>query len=683
MRRLLSAVLGTALLTTAPAAGQERPRVANSKIDRALRESLDSGDRSPKRVIVTVRQGHRADIRNALSAHGDVIATESSLVNAVVAVVHSDDVEELANHPGVQSVAEDATVFAGSFKSREKRLGKAFETIARSVNRLDGAVAHVGQSTLRETLGLPAVPLFNTPTGDGIGVAIVDSGITPSVDFNGRLGPFYDFTRNGTATLSVPYDDYGHGTHIAGLIASSGASSRRELMGVAPGARLLGFKVLNEKGEGRTSDVIAAIEFIVANRARLGIRVINLSLGHPIYAPAKDDPLVAAVEAATNAGLIVVTSAGNYGANPDSGRPGYTGITSPGNAPSVLTVGSVDTNNSVTRRDDKVARYSSRGPTWFDGYAKPDVVAPGHHLVSNSTLSMFLYELLESNRRKSGKSDFLELSGTSMAAAVTSGVVAVVLEANQRAGSPPLSPNAVKAVLEYSAIPVGNEDVITQGAGGLNAEGAISLARAINTSARPGEWWLRAPVVPYNVIGLNLYAWSQRVVWGDEVYTGGLLYRNLPSWSVTAQWGDDNIVWGTAAELFDDNIVWGTTETWARNIVWPHRVIGQMFDDNIVWGTWDDNIVWGTNDDNIVWGTLDFDNIVWGTYFDDNIVWGTWSDDNIVWGTFTGDDNIVWGTDFDNIVWGTNYDENIIWGTWDDNIIWGTTVELSGLLGVR
>ena len=118
----------------------------------------------------------------------------------------------------------------------------------------------------------------------------------------------------------TPSDEYGHGTHVAGLIGSSGASSNGKFAGVAPGVKLLALRVLDRKGAGRTSDVIAALEFAVANKERFGIRIVNLSLGHPIYESAASDPLVQAVEAAVRAGLVVVTAAGNYGTNPGHRR---------------------------------------------------------------------------------------------------------------------------------------------------------------------------------------------------------------------------------------------------------------------------------------------------------------------------------------------------------------------------
>ena len=659
---------GALLMTASAASAQDSDAVAARKIDRALRDSLERPG-GTRRVIISVKPGYRSEIRKALRSHGDRVNAESALVETLNAEIHAEDIRELARHPWVQAVSDDAVVRAGGVRHRRAH---------RMVKRVKAAAAgstEVATSTLRETLGLSPEPQPGTPTGAGIGVAIVDSGLTANADFQSRITGFYDFTRGGVATS--PFDDYGHGTHVAGLIGSAGVLSGGKLMGVAPRVHFVGLKVLDKNGQGRTSDVINAIEFVVANKARLKVHIINLSLGHPILAPAANDPLVRAVEKATDAGLVVVASAGNLGMDNETGEPGYTGITTPGNAPSAITAGALNTRNTVSRGDDEVTPYSSRGPTWFDGFAKPDLVAPGHRLASDTTLTTYLFEVLKGNRKKSNSTDFLELSGTSMAAGVTSGVAALVLEANRRArqGTKLLTPNTVKAVMEFSAIPVPGAETLAQGTGGVNAGGAIALAAAIDPTVRSGDWWLQSGVRPSTRIGGVRYDWSQSIIWGDNLLSGDLVYRNMQGWALAATWGD-NIVWGTSAFITDDNIVWGTTATWAPNIVWRDRVIGQMDGDNIVWGTNDDNIVWGTSDDNIVWGTLDFDNIVWGTYYDgDNIVWGTFDGDNIVWGTYD-DDNIVWGTyDGDNIVWGTSGDDNIVWGTFgDDNIVWGTAV---------
>ena len=526
---------------------------------------------------------------------------------------------------------------------------------------------------------------FETPVagsdGAGIGVAVIDSGIEAGTDFGARIAAFYDFTQ-GDIRAVAPFDPYGHGTHVAGLVAS-------EFVGVAPNARLIGLRVLNEKGQGVTANVVRAIEFAIANKSLLGINVLNLSLGHPVYEPAATDPLVQAVEHAVREGLVVVASAGNFGLNRKTGAPGYAGIASPGNAPSALTAGAVRTFNTVSRDDDRVAPYSSRGPSWYDGFAKPDVVAPGDNLLSIAAAGSVL-RLAQEQRGNTG--NYMRLSGTSMAAGVTSGVVALMLHAN--AG---LTPNTVKAVLEFTSIRVLDDsgkqfDALAQGAGQIQAAGSVAMARAINPLAPVGSPWLSASLSPSTTIGNRLYTWSQSIIWGGRRVSGGdLLSEQRPAFAL-------NIVWGEGLGSEDDNIVWGNNFGDDDNIVWGNAL---DLDDNIVWGN---NLVWGNDDDNIVWGNLDDDNIVWGNFDDDNIVWGnnivwgagllgmTLDDDNIVWGNLN-DDNIVWGNlDDDNIVWGNLYDDNIVWGNrldddnivWgnldDDNIVWGNSAELGSVL---
>src|SRR5262249_29909036 len=417
--RLLAAAIAALVCSAQPLfAGQSHG--GRSKIDRAVRESLDAGEQT-QRVIITVQPGFRDGIRDALKKHGDAITSEHPSVESIAAVIHSSDVEELANHPGIKYVSADATVFAGAVRWPGTRSKSVVAVSAKT----PGSAT---QSTLRQTLGLPATPTPATPTGRGITGAIVDSGIHRRGGFAGRIAAFYDFTRGGIPTL--PYDGFGHGTHIAGLIGEDAAP----FMGVAPDVHFVGLKVLDKNGQGSTSDVIKALEYVTVNKDRLGVQIVNLSLGHPIFSPAADDPLVAAVEHASAAGLIVVASAGNVGINAKTGKPGYTGITSPGNAPSALTVGATDTQNTVTRDDDVIARFSSRGPSWFDGFAKPDFVAPGTKLVSEAHRNQTLFNQLPLNVVTVNGRQYLQLSGTSMAAGVATGVVALVLDAHHRAG---------------------------------------------------------------------------------------------------------------------------------------------------------------------------------------------------------------------------------------------------------
>ena len=616
LRPLVRAIAALVLVSSTAAA---QPGVSPEKIDRALRRALGEGRRT-QNVIITLADGCRGGMLDALQRHGDKIKADHALINAIAAEAHSEDLEALAASGCVRAVSSDADVFATGRARRKVRSASVVPSTRSTAN------------VLRETLGLPAVATNETLTGSsGIGVAIIDSGIAPSGDFAGRISGFYDFTRGGMAT--PPYDDYGHGTHIAGLIASSGRLSNYQYQGIAPDVRIVALKVLDRTGRGRTSDVIGALEFVTMNRARLNVQIVNISLGHPIYAPAKDDPLVQAVERATASGLIVVVSAGNFGLERQNGDTGYAGITSPGNAPSAITVGAARNEATVVRSDDAVALYSSRGPSWLDAHGKPDVVAPGHQLLSDTSLTSYLYKNLPARRVRSDSGQpLLELSGTSMAAGVTSGVVALVLQQHNQNGfhrQRPLTANLVKAMLQFSAIPVAGADHLTQGAGQINAAGATELARNIDTSARPGVWWLAGGVTPSTAIGGEIASWSGQVIWNDTVLTGDLLYYNAASWSSAAGWGDDNIIWGSYALVADDNIIWGTTATWASNLVWTDRIIG--LDDG-------DNIIWGSDEDNIIWGSLDVDNIIWGSWNGGALVWSSWDGDNIIWGS---DEDIV------------------------------------------
>ena len=652
--------IGAALGVLACAASPLSAQTSSNKIDRALQDALLTAA-ATQRVIISVKPGYRASVRQALLAHGDVIKSDHPSIDAFSAEIHSADVSELARQPWIDGVSIDATVYPVVERDdRDTRGNGKGRGVVKAGTAPSALVTH-----LRETLGLPAVA--TTSVGEGIVVAVIDSGIAPSSDLQvSRITQFYDFTLAGCAAApgscrAAPFDDFGHGTHVAGLIGSSGQLSNNLYQGVAPGVKFVGVRVLDKAGVGTTSDVIDAISFVVANRMELGVQIINLSLGHPIFAPAAFDPLVRAVEQASAAGITVVIAAGN---NPKN-RTGYAGIMSPGNAPSAITVGAVDTRWSTTRDDDGVAAYSARGPTWLDAFAKPDVVAPGSHLISDATPESTLYndpDLL-TGRVTSGRNAFLQLSGTSMGAAVTSGVIALVLEASSaHVGDPPLTPNSVKAIVEYTAIPTSRADFLTEGTGQINAAGAVALASRINTNTKPGDWWLTIGIDPVSTIGNRSYRWAQTIIWGTNVLGGDLVYRNLMIWSRNIIWGTNviwdananilwgarkNILWATARDRHSQwssygtgatdtipdldafvkrsNIVWSADVIWGTHLVDATRVIGQQDGDSIIWGNGDG--------DSTIWSALDGDNTVWGAYDGDKLIWGTWDGDNIIWGT--------------------------------------------------
>ncbi|MFL6280628.1 MAG: S8 family peptidase [Vicinamibacterales bacterium] len=664
------AVLALAMVWPSPsAAGPRQP----AKLDNALQRSVTSGGSFD--VIVRAKPGRGTNVKATVGRHTSEVHVHG-LINAVSARLSARDIAALANDPEVDGISLNADVSAsastGNAASKKNDTSGGSSPTSPNLSTFSSSVV----ADLKQALGLD-----NRFTGVNATVAIIDSGIAMNVDFDTRIVAQYAFLK-GRQYLTIPYDDYGHGTHVAGLIGSSGASSNNKYAGIAPGARLLSLKVLDGKGTGKTTDVINAIEFAIANKARFGLNVINLSLGHPIYESAATDPLIQAVEAAVRAGIVVVVAAGNYGYNPVTGQTGYAGIASPGNAPSAITVGAGVTNNTLTRADDRLADYSSRGPTWYDGFAKPDLLAPGQSLVSTDAVGSMLDVTYPSLVLKSGYAKYLRLSGSSMATGVVSGLVAVMFDANRAGaeqrwqdyqnslkrnqrepfpGSPSLTVNAVKALLEYSATPLRSAsgdpyNALEQGAGLVNGIGAVTLAYNIDTTRAAGQYWLMRDTTPSTEFAGVAERWSQTVIWGTALLRGtSVVDLRQTAWADNIVWGtgafanvvsgmfsadEDNIVWGTLA-LDEDNIVWGTSVPLSSALMWAGNAI---LEDNIVWGTaaWAQNIVWGSslvgyfNGQAIVWGTLSND--------EDNIVWGTLDEDNIVWGTFDNEDNIVWGT---------------------------------------
>jgi serine protease AprX len=570
--QLLSGLLEpvSAVLNTVTCGPSQLP--SSPKLDAKLHDWVATGGAGSMRVIVSVKPGMLATVRTLLGRLGAAALGDLTIINAVVAATDVADLAALSCDPSVISLSADAVVGV--------------------IGRLDESDAP--PTSLRPVVGLPQ----DTPSGAGVGVAVIDSGIASSLDFDLRISAFHDFTRGGV--LTTPSDEFGHGTHVAGLIASSASRSAGAYQGMGPKVRLIGLKVLDRNGSGLTSDVIRAVEFATTRRSLLGIHVINLSLGHPIYEPASRDPLVRAIEAAAGEGIVVVAAAGNMGINPSTGQPGYGGILSPGNAPSAITVGSLDARGTSTRTDDAIARYSSRGPTWYDAFAKPDLVAPGHGLVSNASSSSSLYEQFPASRVAPG---YLRLNGTSMASAVTSGAVALMLQANRAAHpwAPALTPNAVKAILQYTSIRMRDRssveyDHLTQGSGALNVLAAVELARLVDPAAPIQSTWSPS-VTPVTTKGGESWDWSQHIVWGTHIIWGNSVGTNEPAWSTATAWGAPT-TWQSPVTQGED-VVWDVNDvTWSNQSVWGPNTVG-TFDDS-------DHIIWGTTDnpDTTAWGNL-------------------------------------------------------------------------------
>ena len=279
-----------------------------------------------------------------------------------------------------------------------------------------------------------------------------------------------------------------------------------------------------EATEG-SSDVVAAIDYAVENRERFNIRVINLSVAAGVYESFATDPLTQAALRAVRSGILVVAAAGNLGSSA-TGAPRYGSITSPGNAPWVLTVGASDV--SDTAGGNGVASFSSRGPSAFDGTPKPDILAPGGPQGSARTMS----------RRD------LRLSGTSIAAPIVAATAALMLQVNAS-----LSPNAIKAILQFTAHRLEGVDESTQGAGLLNARGAIALAQWFAGAGDRASW----EIVETEAGGTS--DWGRRIIWGAARLTGAELPSRLPAWNPDVLWGarttpeGDALTWGGLCSL--------------------------------------------------------------------------------------------------------------------------------------
>ncbi len=246
--------------------------------------------------------------------------------------------------------------------------------------------------------------------GDGIGVAVLDTGIYAAhPDFDHRVAAFCDMLHG----RKTPYDDCSHGTHVSSIIGGSGRMSHGRYMGIAPRCRLIHVKVLNEKGNGSKEDVIGGLAWVLKNRERFGIRIVNISVGTVRESKQRDIQLVEAVEKVWDAGLVVVVAAGNMGPQPMS-------ITVPGNSRKVITVGSYDRFGAYTENRRGDTSYSGNGPT-SECICKPDIVAPGSKIMACSSMA----------GQKGGKFYCMK-SGTSMATPVVSGAIALLLSIEPR-----------------------------------------------------------------------------------------------------------------------------------------------------------------------------------------------------------------------------------------------------------
>jgi serine protease AprX len=563
MRRmflLFALVIGLALSSAHPQ-GQRGPTLSDD-----LKRALASGARV--RVIVQAEEGALQSVRTRLSR-----GLRRQLAGAVSLDVSGQELGSLKTDGGIAHLSGDLPVVADM-------------SVTNKVTTADRVWA--GTSGL---LGLFGTPGYK---GEGIGVAVIDSGISDHVALSSRVVARVNLV---STEPGVTGDPFGHGTHIAGIIGGSTSASNRITNayagGSAPAVHFADVRVLGRNGAGYTSDVIAGIDWVIANARRYRLRVINLSLGHPVAEPSATDPLCRAVARAVNAGLAVVVSAGNYGRTA-TGAPILGGITSPGNSPFAITVGAVDTRGTLDRGDDRIAPYSSRGPTRYDFAVKPDVVAPGSSLVSlEAPGSWLLSNYPAFHVAGTGRNAYYRLSGTSMSAAVVSGGVALLLDAR-----PQLTPAQVKVALQTGARFMPEAGLIAGGAGSVDFQASLRITNGGLLGSL-----LQTVTSLLGLSGGASYRDQGTLI--DRIYDrtgirllnildlGALLGGNGGEWGVLNLLGLTNPIGSTAPNY----IVWGNVAGWS----------GSYY---IVWGT----AMQSPDGEYIVWGTGDYgEYIVWGT----------------------------------------------------------------------
>jgi serine protease AprX len=308
---------------------------------------------------------------------------------------------------------------------------------------------------------------WRNATGEGVGVAVIDTGVDGRLlDFTAEDGSsrvIASAVTNPDATTAL--DTYGHGTHVAGIIAGNGnhhlLENDHKYIGIAPGADLIAIKASDDAGNATILDAIYGLQFAVDHKDDYNIRVVNLSLSSTEAESYRTDPLDAAVEAAYFSGLVVVAAAGNRGSA--AGAAGY----APGNDPFAISVGAVDDRGTSLRGDDVPADWSTLGTTQ-DGFAKPDIAAPGAHIVSTLAGGSAFAGACPSCVVDG---EYIRLGGTSMAAAVVSGVAAMMLDFH-----PEWTPDEVKSTMLATARDIPGDVALVNTAAAMYADTPAPVA---------------------------------------------------------------------------------------------------------------------------------------------------------------------------------------------------------------
>ena len=499
--------------------------------------SLSASDASIEAPTSMIVQGSDLDrVKRLVLEVGGEVTHELRIINAVGARLTTAQRDALAELDPSLRFHEDSAVETSTTEDS----GGGYTTQSQFTRLIDADLVH--------TQGF---------TGRGITVAILDTGLwaaPPLVQDSNqrqRILASYDAKRDRFSETKTR-DRNGHGTHVTSIIANSEPNGAGDFNGVAPDVDMVIVRAFNGGGKGTYADVIRGIDWIVSNRQTYGIRILNLSLSARPRSAYWDDPLNQAAMAAWKAGIVVVTSAGNTG--PDAMTVGV-----PGNVPYLITVGAMTDNYTPgDGSDDLLASFSATGPT-AEGFAKPELVAPGGHLLGSMQRRS---RIARRHPEFHDGANYFTMSGTSQSAAVVTGIAALMLDAD-----PGLSPNTVKCRLMASARPAVDESgalaysVLQQGAGLVNAYDAVhSNARGCANKRLN---------VRHDLAGRRHFGGRARI---DEEGKYYILGRPEESWSgryarIDGFVWSDGIVWSDAF-AWSDAFVWSDASAWSDGFVW-------------------------------------------------------------------------------------------------------------------
>jgi len=451
-------------------------------------------------VQVIVQKRDPGEELNALIQQlGGDVTYELSIINALSAQVPASSLPALATSPLVRLLSIDAPVeSAGLLMAKNNKKGNT-DAIPATNNYL-------------ETLNVRPVWAMGLQ-GQGIGVAVIDSGISPSNEFT-SIKATVTFNAGATTTNDLN----GHGTHVAGILAGTGANSGGAYRGIAPGIDLISLKIGDDQGMATESDIVAAMQWVLENKAAYNIRVVNLSVNSVVEQSYHVSPLNAAAEILWFNGIVVVTATGNKTAT-----NGYEPVlAAPANDPFVITVGASDEKGDSRRKNDSIASFTAYEET-ADGFVKPDLMAPGVNIVS--VLSADSAWSVTHGDRMTTDGNYFRLSGASMATPMVSAAVALLLQAE-----PALTPDQVKYRLLQTAGKVGKGKyldvyaLITQKTT-ESANSGIAASQLLWTGSEPVQW----QSVNWNAVNWNAVNWNA-VNWNAVNW-------NAVNWNAT-DWGN-------------------------------------------------------------------------------------------------------------------------------------------------